>query len=126
MGNRWLMCLMLILATTTLMAQELPKLTVDIAFPFVAGDKAFPVGKYEFSPNDRGTAVTVRSLQGRGEVVVPVMTRLAPRPGGQASLLFDRVRTDSLLSEMYLPGLDGFMFKGAAGAHSHVTVTPKK
>jgi len=125
MRNRLLMFLIPVLAAAPLMAQELPKLTVDITFSFTAGDKELPAGKYEFAPNDRGTAVTVRSLQSKAEVVVPVMTRLAPRPGSQASLLFDRVQAGSLLSEMYLQGMDGFMFKGAAGAHSHVTVSPK-
>ncbi len=126
MRKRWLLGVVFMVAAIALAAQDLPKVTVNIPFQFMAGTKSLPAGRYELVPNERGTEIMVRNLQGRGEVAIPCLTRLAPRPGNQPSLLFDKVDSVSHLAEMHLPGIDGFMLKSTPGPHSHVTVTSGK
>jgi len=126
MQKHWLLGVVYVFAALALMAQELPRLTVNIPFEFMAGAKSLPAGRYELVPNDRGTEVAVRNLQGKGEAIVPCLTRLAPRPGSQATLLFDKIDSVTHLAEMHLPGKDGFMLKSTPGPHSHVTITPGK
>jgi hypothetical protein len=58
--------------------------------------------------------------------MAPVVTRLSPRTGEEAEVVFDVVGTDHYLSEVYMPGFDGYLLKAAESQHTHMKVKAKK
>jgi hypothetical protein len=55
--------------------------------------------------------------------MIPVVTRLARRNGSSddngPTLVFDRVGKTHALSEVWLPGQDGYLVKGTPEKHEH-------
>jgi hypothetical protein len=107
-------------------AQIPPAVNAEISFAFSAGDKPMTAGGYEFTPAANLESVTITNLKTRQSVMVLVTTRLSQRAQNEASVVFDKVGDQYYLSEVYVPGMDGFAFKGAPGQHSHHTVKAKK
>jgi len=98
----------------------------EITFEFHAAGKALPAGTYELKVDDRLDIVSLTNTKTRNTVMVPVLTRISPRPGDEALVVFDKVRDRYYLSELYAPGIDGIHFPGAPGPHTHVSVKAKK
>lgn len=96
-------------------------LVVNIDFPFTAGKAAFPAGKYriENSPTEE---ITIRNMDTGKGGMVPFTTRLSSREDSQGLVVFDKEGDHYYLSEIYMPGIDGFAVKGASGKHAHVKV----
>jgi hypothetical protein len=44
----------------------------------------------------------------------------------EGSAVFDVIGNDHYLSEIYVPRLDGFCFKGASAQHTHLIIKSKK
>ena len=99
---------------------------VNIPFQFFAGEKSLPPGTYRFVVSGNLGSFTLTSEDGKANVISPVLTRLSQRSTDEASAVFDVVGNDHYLSEFYLPGMDGFCFKGAATNHTHLTVKGKQ
>jgi hypothetical protein len=102
--------------------------SVDIPFSFIVKDKEMPAGRYEIQPEgtDQG-ALAIRSSRGGGAVFVPVIERLADTGAKQAKVVFDKMQDGkSYLSEVHIPGSDGFLVGIAKGRETHVTVTSKE
>lgn len=101
---------------------ELIKAKVD--FEFVAGSKTLPAGEYEFRKED--TTQTFR-IQGMGKAgdIVNIITELSSEvrqnPQG-AMLVFDVVGDKYVLSEIWIPGLDGYLVQVTKGHHKHMVV----
>ncbi len=94
----------------------------NIQFPFKAGGNNLPAGKYRIETNSQMEELVVRNVDtGRG-VVVPYTTRLSPRNDEQALVVFDKAGDSYYLSEVYIPGIDGFEIPGATGKHTLVKV----
>jgi len=93
----------------------------NIDFPFKAGKTTFPAGKYSInqSPEEE---LTIRSMDTGKGVIVPFTTRLSPREDNAALVVFDKDGDQYYLSEIYMPGIDGFALTGAPGKHTHVKV----
>jgi len=109
------------------MAQVSPLgVNAEISFSFSAGDKPMTAGGYDFKPAASLDSMTITNLKTRQRIMVMVTTRLSQREQNEASVVFDKVGDQYYLSEVYLPGMDGFAFKGAPGQHSHQTVKAKK
>jgi hypothetical protein len=101
------------------------KATID--FPFTAGGKALPAGQYEFS---RDSTLQVFKVIGEGKThaVVPILTSLALQTHSSADnayLVFDKVGEACSLSEIWIPGTDGFLVLATKGKHEHKVVTVK-
>ena len=102
--------------------------TAEIGFPFVAAGQTMPAGKYELMSNSDASAFTLSPVgQGHGVIIVP-MTRLAAAepPSGETRFVFDKVGNTSYLSEVWLPGEDGYLFYAAKEAHTHQVVKGQK
>lgn len=117
--------LTLSLAVIPILAQG--KVTVDVAFDFSAAGTKFPAGSYALeTTRQSGSAIWIRNLASGNSVAVPYITRLSPRSADKAEFVFDKDGDNAYLSEVYVPGTDGYHLKGAPGKHTHVSVQGKK
>ena len=101
-------------------------LVADISFPFNVGSKVFQAGTYEFRAGIQTDVLTMTNTKTRQSFSIPVLTRLSARSPEEANLVFDKVKDQSYLSELYFPGEDGFHVAGTPGPHTHVVVKAKK
>ncbi len=103
-------------------------ITAKVDFGFYVGGHYVPAGPYEFKPMMSGTESTMSVLntQTKDEDVVPVVTTISKRTPADAEVVFDRMGDDYYLAEIYIPGKDGFLVKGASGKHAHVVVKANK
>ena len=110
------------------------QVTVDVPFKFEAGGKAFPPGQYSIEIKADG-AIELRSLPSGVAIVIAAKERLkqTARPVKQPEVVFDKVGnfepsfseyvTDYLLSEVWVPGIDGVVVLTTNGKHEHQTIT---
>jgi len=83
-----------------------------------------PSGRYEIEPSGSDSSkLVLRSGAAGGTIVVPVIERLADTGAKQPRVVFDKVEGKSLLSEVQIPGMDGFLLGIAKGKETHVVVT---
>jgi hypothetical protein len=109
------------------MAQVSPASVVaEIPFPFMIGDKTLSAGTYQFAMNLNLSSMMVTNTKGKEAAMAAVLTRLSPRSDKEASVVFDVVGNDHYMSEVYVPGHDGFQFKGAPDKHAHASVKATK
>ncbi len=93
-----------------------------IQFPFRAGGQEFSAGNYQIEVMLPSNELVLRNEDTGAAVVLPTTTRLAQRDEEKGALVFDKAGEEYYLSEVYIPGIDGFELKGASGQHSHVKV----
>jgi len=100
---------------------------VDIPFSFIVKDKEMPAGRYEIR-TEGDTNLAIKNAGGGGTVLVPVMERLADTGGKEPKVVFDKMEDGkSYLSEVHIPGQDGFLLSIAGkGKETHVTVSGKE
>ncbi len=100
-------------------------IAVNIPFSFIVKDKEMPAGRYEI--REQGEAnLAIRGDKG-GQVLVPVIERLADTGAKEPKLVFDKMADGkSYLSEVHFPGQDGYLVGIAKGRETHVTVTGKE
>jgi hypothetical protein len=97
---------------------------VDIPFSFIVKDKEMPAGRYEIRTEGEGNLL-VKSAG--GTVVVPVLERLADTGGKEPKVVFDKMEDGkTFLSEVHIPGADGYLVGIAGGKEKHVTVKGKE
>ena len=102
--------------------------SVNVPFSFIVKDKEMPAGQYEIQPqgNDE-TSLLIRSSAGGAGVFVPVIERLADTGAKEPKVVFDKMQDGkTYLSEVHIPGTDGFLVGIAKGRETHVTVTGKE
>ncbi|HEY3382491.1 MAG TPA: hypothetical protein VGK32_12025 [Vicinamibacterales bacterium] len=96
---------------------------LDAPFAFRVGSVVHQPGKYELRPNGDQMGVTITPPKGAATMAL-VVTRLAepepPLPDGK--VVFDKVGELYFLSEVWIPGMDGFLLHSAKEKHSHVKV----
>jgi hypothetical protein len=98
----------------------------NIEFPFKVENRDFVAGKYTFDADLQTGTITLRSESTGKGVVLPIMTRLSAR-GDEASVVFDKEGDKYYLTEIYMPGIDGFEVKGGLTTkHTHVKVKAGK
>jgi hypothetical protein len=71
---------------------------------------------------DQAVLAIVDASEG-GSTALPVMTRLADLGSNKVQIVFDVADGRHYLSEIHVPGADGFAFEGAPGKHTHATVS---
>ena len=98
--------------------------SVDIPFSFIVKGKEMPAGKYEIrTEGDANLAIKGAS----GTALVPVMERLADTGGKEPKVVFDKTEDGKVfLSEVHIPGADGYLVSIAGGKEKHVTVSGKE
>ncbi len=126
--KKYLAAVLLLLVTTTpfAAAQLTEAVIADVPFAFLIGTKSFPAGTYAFRPNDNLNEITVQSTKGKDSGVAAVITQLDPKSANEAAVVFDVAGANHYLSEVYIPGIDGFLVHGAPGKHTHLSVKGKK
>jgi hypothetical protein len=101
---------------------------VNVPFSFIVTDKEMPAGPYEIRAegNDESRLV-IRSSKGGGTVFALVIERLADTGAKQPKVVFDKMDDGkSYLSEVHIPGMDGFLVGIAKGKETHVVVTGRE
>lgn len=101
---------------------------IDTTFAFEVGGKVMPAGKYDIEQMTRELLI-FRPAKGPA-VEAKVITRLAQpaTPLVEPKVVFDKVGDKYLVSEVWLPGRDGFLLVGTKEKHTHhaVKASPKK
>ncbi len=97
--------------------------TIDIPFAFTAGEKELPAGKYEIQGTNLEGEIKLTNLKTQVSIMVQVLTRISSRDA--AEVVFDKTADKSYLSEVYMPGMDGFLIQAAPARHTHVGVKAK-
>jgi hypothetical protein len=104
------------------------QLTVTVAFPFTAGKATLPAGEY-IVERDNPTVIHIHNMDTKAAplAVLMVETRLGAVPGADrpASLVFDHVGEKYVLSEVWLPGEDGYLVSTTRGTHTHEVLKGK-
>ena len=99
------------------------RITVDVSFKFSAAGETFAPGRYEITADPLSVArLRIRSLPDGEVKVLNYMTRLGAKTDGKPQLVFDREGDTAYLTEIHMPGMDGYYLKGAPGEHKHTTV----
>ena len=105
------------------------EIVTQVPFEFGAGDKTFPAGTYKIVHRPGGMPeLQLRSEDGKNNASLVPITRLARQHMGdapKASLVFDTVGTQRFLSEVWLPGQDGFLVRETKDTHEHAVVETK-
>ena len=112
------------LAVTSGYAQAQVMVTGKIAFPFTVGAKTLPPGQYDFVRD--ASASVIRVVSGnKNMALATIITRLAgaihttPK---DSHIVFDKVGDTYMLSEIWVPGQDGYMLLSTKGQHEHAVV----
>ena len=103
-------------------------MSVSVPFSFVVKDKEMPAGQYniQLEGNDE-TKLVIRSSQGGATVLVQVLERLADTGAKEPKVVFDKTADGkSYLSEVHMPGRDGFLVGIAKGKEIHEVLTGKE
>ena len=98
---------------------------VNVPFKFSAGDTVLPAGLYEITyDSGRPWVVNVRNSNDNKTVAVRIITLLARDSSSKEKirLVFDTAGEQQFLSEVWLPGRDGFLVRGKAEEHKHKVV----
>ncbi len=99
-------------------------ISVKIPFSFMVKDKEMPAGEYQILTEAGQTKLVVK---GTGTVaLVPVIERLADTGAKQPKIVFDKILNGTpVLSEVHIPGEDGFLVGVATAKETHVVLTGK-
>ena len=106
-------------ATTTAM---------DVSFSFFVNGKELPAGHYEIETvGTSESTLRISDAKSHRTVLVKVIERLANTGAKEPRVVFDKMEDGkSYLSEIHVPGADGFLVGLAKGRETHVTVTGKQ
>jgi len=98
--------------------------SVDVPFKFMVNDQEMQAGTYTIEPMGKNEAhLAIRSSKGGGPVMVTVIERLAQTGAKEPLVIFDKMQDGtSYLSEVHVPGSDGFLVGIAKGREQHVVV----
>jgi hypothetical protein len=113
---------MFVLFATTFAYAADPLIKSSIPFQFNAGGKVLPAGQYEFTADNQAKMVTVRSTPAGSSSMVMVVTRMAAgihTTPADAHIVFDKVGETYTLSEIWVPGMDGFLLNVIKTKHEH-------
>ncbi len=114
-----------LLATVCCFAQEAQSLQANIPYPFVVEGTTLPPGAYDFVRSKDEQSIRVVSESKGPSVNALVITRLG---GGihttpqDAHVVFDKVGDTYFLSEIWIPGMDGYLLHATKEKHEHRSI----
>jgi hypothetical protein len=97
-----------------------------IPFAFVVKDKVLPAGEYTITKIhvDSAPALVFRSADGKGQMVVQMLTSEADRPSPDTRLVFHRYGDDYYLSDVWTLGnTTGLRLPASAGEERLTKIT---
>lgn len=95
-------------------------MVVHAGFPFVAGGVTLPAGHYRIE-SYLANQVTIRNTDTGKGVILPVLALLNERDADGATAVFRMDGPNYFLSEVYLPGMEGFRLKAVSKKDNVVT-----
>jgi hypothetical protein len=124
MRNQLVAVVVMILGLAGALAWAGSQVEVDVRFDFIVNGMEMPAGSYIVQVN--GDRVVIKGSKGGAGTEIPVITRLADRELPNPKLFFDKTKDGKhYLAELQLPGMDGFLFKGATGDHIHEALSAR-
>ncbi len=115
-----------ILLTTVAVQAQSRQQRVNVPFKFNVAGKSYPAATYSFRYEPASNQLEVLSADMARVVSLPVITRLALKPGtrndGNVRLVFDEVGEERYLSEVWFPSLDGLLVRATSESHKHAEV----
>ena len=108
----------LILAVGPGVAAAQDTLSVNIPFAFILNGKTNDAGQYTVRVTESRTEVWLTPAKGTGAVAA-VITRLAASAPDDSRVVFDKVGNSTYLSEIWIPGEDGYLVHAEKEAHTH-------
>ena len=115
--------LIALLAVTSGYGQQW-QLKAKMDFPFTVGSTVLPAGEYEFVRDNLATIFRVTDGD-KNSALAPIITRLAGAKHTtpqDAHLVFDVVGETHFLSEIWIPGEDGYLVQSTKGKHEHKVI----
>jgi len=110
----------LLTMTMTAISYGQGSLRADVPIAFNVAGKVLPAGNYVFSPTTDNRSVKIAGE--KDSAVALVLTRLAAgihTTPGDSHIVFDKVGEDYFLSEIWIPGRDGFVLRATEENHTH-------
>ena len=101
---------------------------MQVSFPFTVEGRALPAGTYDIV-KDEVAGVFKVSNEAKNEAAASILTRLsagAHMAPSEAQVVFDKLGETYLLSEIWIPGQDGYALAITKAKHEHVVVKGKK
>jgi hypothetical protein len=122
-----LCCVAAVGATVLAQAGGPREVVSEVGFEFSVGDKTFPAGTYHFvQPTSKSLVLVMRHADGGHSAKVEILARISRadnRPsGGHVVFNVSGDEGGRYLSEVWLPGQDGFLVQGTPEEHDHLTV----
>jgi hypothetical protein len=114
--------LFLVFAVAAVYGQVSLKANID--FPFTVGSKVLPAGEYQFLGVESGSTIRVQG-EGKTGALAVIQTRLSGathQTPQDSHLVFDKVGDKYTLSEVWIPGEDGYLVWATKGKHEHKTL----
>lgn len=94
--------------------------TAKIDFPFVVGSTQLAAGSYTFAAAAGDTVVLQPNDSKGGAMTMLVITRLGRHDNDtDTELVFDKVKDQLVLSEIWLGNDDGYLVASTPGNHEH-------
>lgn len=105
-----------------------PSLKAKIDFPFTVGGKVLPAGQYDFVLASETAPAFRVTDEAKNSTLALILTRISGSMHATPQvphLVFDKVGETYLLSEIWIPGQDGFLVLATKGEHEHRVVKTK-
>ena len=120
MKRRFALVLASLALTAPAMAHAQDDVVADVPFKFMAAGKVHEAGTYTVRVADDMKLVELTPAKGHSAALL-VETRLAEPPSriSQGRLVFDKVADTYTLSELWMPGDDGFLLHSTKEPHTH-------
>ncbi len=100
--------------------------SVKIGFSFMAQGKSLPAGKYNLEVTSAGRVVLHAEKGGAATELKPIKALGQDGNGEETKLVFDKIGSIHFLSEVWLPGQDGYLVGTSTGTHEQEVVKAKK
>jgi hypothetical protein len=110
----------LVLAASPAVTYAQEALVANVPFPFIAAGRTHDAGEYRLAVSENKEELTLTPMKGPATIAL-VQSRLAVinSPEQADRVVFDKVGNTYYLSELWLPGQDGFLMYAAKEAHTH-------
>ena len=98
--------------------------TATVDFPFMVEGKALPSGSYTFTRDTGANAFRVQG-EGKNGGLATVYTRINGELHNtmqDAHIVFDVIEGKYILSEIWIPGEDGYLLTLTKGEHKHKVI----
>ena len=116
-----LITLMSLMAALAVYAQS-GTVRVTISHAFSAAGKQFPAGPYQFARDPVLNFIRLTSTDRKNSAQLPILTRTSGAmhtTSKDGHVVFDKIGETYVLSELWIPGQDGYVLNATKEKHEH-------